>query len=54
MKKIISFCLWGDDPKYTKGAIENADIATELYPSWTCRYYVGKVRTSQKVDSGIN
>ena len=42
MKKIISFCLWGNNPKYTKGAIENADIATELYPSWTCRYYVGK------------
>ena len=42
MKKIISFCLWGDNPKYNKGAIENADIALELYPSWICRYYIGK------------
>ena len=42
MKKIISFCLWGNNPKYTKGAIENADIASELYSSWICRYYVGK------------
>ena len=42
MKKIISFSLWGDNPTYTVGAIKNADLALEIYPGWTCRYYVGK------------
>ena len=42
MKKIISFCLWGDNPKYTIGAIKNADLALDIYPEWTCRYYIGK------------
>ena len=40
--KIIAFSLWGDDPKYTFGAIKNASIAEELFPDWICRFYVGK------------
>jgi len=42
MKKVISFCLWGDNPRYTIGAIKNADLANDIYPDWICRYYVGK------------
>ena len=38
--KIISFCLWGKDPKYTVGAIKNAELAKSIYPDWTCRFYV--------------
>ena len=38
--KIISFSLWGDKPMYTAGAIENIQLARELYPDWTCRFYV--------------
>lgn len=41
-KKVISFSLWGNNPKYTIGAIENAKLATEFYPDWICRFYVGK------------
>lgn len=41
MKKIISFSLWGTDPKYNIGAIKNADLAKEIYPGWICRFYVG-------------
>ena len=40
--KIIAFSLWGDSPKYTVGAIKNADIAEELFPEWICRFYIGK------------
>ena len=29
--KIISFSLWGQDPKYTIGAIRNAELAREIY-----------------------
>ena len=38
--KSISFSLWGDDPKYTQGAIENAKIAKIMFPKWKCRFYV--------------
>lgn len=41
MIKTISFSLWGDNPKYTIGAIRNAEIAKELYPDWICRFYCG-------------
>ena len=40
MKKIISFSLWGQNPFYFKGAIENAKLQPEIYPGWTCRFYV--------------
>lgn len=42
MKKVISFSLWGEDQKYTLGAIKNAEIAREIYPGWLCRFYIGK------------
>ena len=42
MKKVISFCLWGSTPRYTIGALKNAQLATQIYPDWTCRFYVAK------------
>lgn len=39
--KIISFSLWGSDPKYNIGALRNAELAARLYPEWTCRFYCG-------------
>ena len=40
--KLITFSLWGDDPKYCVGAVRNAALARKLYPGWTCRFYVDK------------
>jgi len=37
--KIISFSLWGSNPKYTVGALKNAKLAKEIYPDWICRFY---------------
>ena len=42
MKKVISFSLWGENPIYNVGAVKNAELAKEIYPDWTCRYYLGK------------
>lgn len=42
MKRIVSFSLWGDNPKYTIGALYNAELVSEIYPGWTARFYVGK------------
>lgn len=42
MKKIISFCLWGNNPKYTIGAIKNAKLRESVYGNdWICRFYCG-------------
>jgi len=38
-KKIISFSLWGVDPKYCLGAIRNAQLAQKYFPDWTCHFY---------------
>ena len=40
MTKVISFCLWGNDPKYVQGAIRNAEIAEKLFPDWECWFYL--------------
>jgi hypothetical protein len=42
MKKIISFSLWGDNPKYTIGAIRNAELTPIIYPGWISRFYCGE------------
>ncbi len=39
--RLITFSLWGERPKYCVGAIRNAEIAADLYPAWTCRFYLG-------------
>ncbi len=39
--KLITFSLWGQDPKYGVGAIRNAELARKFYPGWICKFYVG-------------
>ena len=39
--KVISFCLWGDNPKYCKGALKNLELARTIYPGWDCWFYTG-------------
>ncbi|QQS48756.1 MAG: hypothetical protein IPM66_09080 [Acidobacteriota bacterium] len=41
MKKVVSFSLWGDHPKYCVGAIRNARLCVDLYKDWVPRFYVG-------------
>jgi hypothetical protein len=40
--KIISFSLWGTNPVYLNGALENIKLQEKIYPGWTCRFYVDK------------
>lgn len=39
MKKIISFTLFGSDPKYYVGAEKNVEISKELLPEWETVIY---------------
>ena len=39
-KKVISFCLWGEEKKYTVGLVENLKLASLYYPEWFCYVYI--------------
>jgi hypothetical protein len=39
--KLITFSLWGNDPKYCIGAVKNSALSPHIYPDWKCRFYVG-------------
>lgn len=39
-KRVISFGLYGSKPKYTIGAVRNAELAKVYFPGWVCRFYV--------------
>lgn len=41
-QRIIAFSLFGDNPVYTIGAIENVKLARHIYPGWVVRFYVDK------------
>lgn len=40
MRRLISFSLYGDDPKYCQGAIENIHLARMHYPGWDVVFHV--------------
>lgn len=42
MKSLIAYSLYGNQPRYTIGAIKNATIATRIAPDFTLRFYVGE------------
>lgn len=50
MKKIISFCIYGNDIKYLNGALENIKLQPDIYPNWSCRFYV----TDKKIEKILN
>jgi len=39
MKKVISFCIYGDKYKYTIGLIKNIEIINSKYPEWKIHIY---------------
>lgn len=51
MKKIISFSLWGDNPKYGVGAILNAQLAAKYFPEWECYFYYDKTVPKIYIDT---
>ena len=46
----ISYSLWGDDPVYTRGAIENAKQIPEIYPEWKMVVYYGSDVPSDTIE----
>lgn len=58
MKKVISYCLYGNLPKYTVGAIRNAETKNDYFPDWEIRMYHDKsvpIEVLKTLDSlGVN
>lgn len=52
MKKVISFSLYGDNPKYTIGAIKNVDLQLnqKIYKDWIFRFYVNNSVPKKIID----
>lgn len=48
---VISFTLWGSDPRYLRGALQNVLAARELYEGWACRFYVDESVDTQLLDA---
>lgn len=40
MKKVISFCLWGNSAIYNSGLLQNIELAKQYYPDWICYVYI--------------
>jgi hypothetical protein len=38
-KRVISFGLYGANPKYVAGALRNVELAAVFFPGWVCRFY---------------
>src|SRR5690606_19196721 len=39
-KNVISFSLWGNRPRYLRGALQHALRAPTIYPDYVCRFYL--------------
>ena len=42
MKKVITFSLWGNLPRYTIGAIKNIELVPKFYPDFEVYIYIHK------------
>ena len=43
LKKYIVFQIWGNNPLFLIGMIENIKLATIIYPSWKVRIYYSDI-----------
>ena len=42
LTKVISMSLYGNDERYTYGAVHNVQLAKLYYPGWIVRFYIEK------------
>ena len=50
-RSVISFSLWGTNPRYLRGALHNAIRAGFVYPGFKCRFYVDKSVPADVLDA---
>lgn len=58
-KRVVSYGLYGANPKYTVGAIRNAELVKVWFPGWVARFYCDNtvpphvIQTLKKLDAEI-
>jgi GR25 family glycosyltransferase involved in LPS biosynthesis len=50
---VIAFSLWGNNPRYLRGAVRNLQEAPLVYPKWVCRFYVDETVPVEFVNLAI-
>ena len=50
MKGLITFSLYGDDPRYVSNAILNKSLAEKYYPDWDMRVYFDETVPKETID----
>lgn len=53
-KKVISFCLWGQEKRYTVGLIENIKLVAKYYPGWYCYIYIHNKSYTYKLKTELS
>lgn len=48
-KKVLSFSLYNNNPKYNIGALCNCLLAPIIYPGWICRFYVDETLSNDMI-----
>jgi protein O-GlcNAc transferase len=48
-KKVLTFSLWGNIPRYLIGAIKNAELAEKFYPDFECWFYIHESSVSKDI-----
>lgn len=49
-RDVVVFSLWGNDPRYLRGAIQNILLAPKFFPAWTLRFHIDDSLPSEFVD----
>lgn len=47
LRKVISMSLWSSQPRYTYGALRNAQLLPVYFPGWTLRFYVERPHSDE-------
>lgn len=47
---VIAFSMWGKNPRYLRGAIQNILLARDFFPSWKLRFHVDESVPSELVE----
>lgn len=50
MKRIISFSVYGNDPKYTMGLLRNIELSQTIYPDWEVYVYYNDTVTPEMLE----
>lgn len=48
-KRVVSYGLYGSNPKYIDGAVRNSELVKIYFPGWVCRFYVDGTVPQHKI-----